>query len=329
MIPISILDATAIKVGATAADALRNSRELAQHAEDWGYERIWLTEHHNMPGVASAAVSVVAGYLAGATSKIRIGAGGIMLPNHSPLVIAEQFGTLESLYPGRIDLGLGRAPGSDQRTWQAMRRDYSASQHFPEDIQELQAFFGPQNKGQNIQAIPGANLKVPLWVLGSSTSSAQLSAKLGLPYSFASHFSPALLDQALQIYHQNFRPSAQLSQPYTMPCVNVVIADTDAEARRLFTSLQQTYADVLRGQSGQVPEPIDDINAYLGAAKAQVDSVLVNSCVGSVDTVRTQLQQFIQRTRPNELMVCSQIVEQAALLRSYELLASIRHDLCV
>ena len=327
MIPIAILDPTSIKVGETAADALRNSRELAQHADDWGYERLWVTEHHNMPGVASAAVSVVVGYLAGATSRIRIGAGGVMLPNHSPLVIAEQFGTLESLYPGRIDLGLGRAPGADQRTWQALRRDYRAAERFPEDIQELQALFGPLQQGQAIQAVPGTNLKVPLWVLGSSTQSAQLSAQLGLPYSFASHFSPTMLDQALQIYHQQFKHSAQLSQPYTMPCINVVIADTDAEARRLFTSLQQTYTQILRNQWGKVAAPIDDIDSYWGVEKSQVQSLLANSCVGSVDSVRAQLQQFLRRTHASELMVCSPIVEQDALLRSYELLATIRPDL--
>ncbi len=328
MIPLSVLDLVFVTVDNTPADALRNALDLAQHADDWGYERFWVAEHHNMTAIASAATSVVIGYLAGGTQRIRVGAGGIMLPNHSPLIIAEQFGTLESLYPGRIDLGLGRAPGTDQRTWQALRRDARASDDFPQDVEELQALFGPVQDGQMIQAVPGADLKVPLWILGSSLFGAQLSAQLGLPYAFASHFAPAALDQALQVYRQQFVPSVQLQQAYAMPCVNVIVADTDAQAHHLFTSIQQRFAGMIRNQHGKLPAPIDDIDSiWQPSEAAQVGSMLMCAFVGSVDSVRQQLQQFLQRTRADELMVSSAIFDHDARLYSYELLAKIGQEL--
>src|SRR5687768_9105483 len=250
---VSILDLAFVPDGGTPADALRRSLELAQHAEAWGYTRFWLAEHHNMAGIASAATAVVIGYVAGGTRTIRVGAGGIMLPNHAPLVIAEQFGTLESLYPGRIDLGLGRAPGTDQRTLLALRRDPSAADTFPQDVLELQALLGPLQPGQVVQAVPGTGLKVPIWILGSSLFGAQLAAMLSLPYAFASHFAPDALMPALQIYRERFQPSEQLEQPYAMLGVNVIAAETDEEARRLFTSAQQQFTNMLRGTRGQLP----------------------------------------------------------------------------
>ena len=255
MIPLSVLDLVPINEGSTASDALRRSLDLARNAERFGYRRFWVAEHHNMPGIASAATSVVIGHLAGGTSTIRIGAGGIMLPNHSPMVIAEQFGTLEALYPGRIDLGLGRAPGSDGLTQRALRRDPMAAQTFPQDVQELQAFLAPEQPGQPIRAVPGVGAQVPLWILGSSTFGAQLAAFLGLPYGFASHFAPDDLLPALEIYRETFKPSAQLEAPYVMPGLNVVAADTDEEAQRLFTSLQQAFGAIRRGRPARVPAP--------------------------------------------------------------------------
>ncbi len=303
---------------------LRRSLELAQHAEQWGYRRFWVAEHHNMTGIASAATSVVIGFLAGGTKTIRVGSGGIMLPNHSPLVIAEQFGTLESLYPGRIDLGLGRAPGTDQRTLRALRRDPNSAETFPEDVVELQALLGPVQQGQAIQAVPGAGTQVPLWILGSSLYGAQLAAVLGLPYGFASHFAPDSLMQALEIYRANFRPSAQLDRPYAMVGVNVIAADTDAEARHLFTSIQQSFANIFRGTRGRFPPPIDDIESYWSPMeKAQAQRMLGCSFVGAPDTIRKSLGRFIEETGADELMVAGAIFDQAARLRSYELLAGI------
>src|SRR5687767_7544820 len=267
---VSILDLAFVPDGGTPADALRRSLELAQHAERWGYTRFWLAEHHNQAAVASAATSVVIGYIAGGTRTIRVGAGGIMLPNHSPLVIAEQFGTLETLYPGRIDLGLGRAPGTDQRAMRALRRDPMSAESFPQDVVELQALFGPRRPGQVVEAVPGTGLNVPLWILGSSLYGAQLAAALGLPYAFASHFAPADLLPALATYRANFKPSQQLAAPYAMVGVNAVVAETDAEARRLFTSVQQAVTNLLRGARGQLKAPIDDIESYwTPAEKAQ------------------------------------------------------------
>jgi luciferase family oxidoreductase group 1 len=324
MTAFSILDLAPIPQGATPRDALHRSLDLAQHAERWGYRRYWVAEHHNMIGIASAATSVVIGYLAGGTSTIRVGAGGIMLPNHSPLVIAEQFGTLESLYPGRIDLGLGRAPGTDQRTLRALRRDPSVADTFPQDVLELQALLGPVQPGQTIQAVPGAGLNVPLWILGSSLFGAQLAAMLGLPYAFASHFAPDALMQALEVYRARFEPSAQLERPYAMAGVNVIAADTDEEAHHLFTSAQQSFTNLFRGTRGQLLPPIDDIETYWSPAeKAQASRMLACSFVGSAETVRRGLERFIEETRADELMVAAAIYDHDARLRSYEILAEV------
>ena len=324
MIPLSVLDLVPVRVGDTPADAFRYTLDLARHADDWGFTRYWMAEHHNMTGIASAATSVVIGYVANGTKRIRVGAGGIMLPNHSPLVIAEQFGTLESLFPGRIDLGLGRAPGTDQVTMRAMRRDPRSAERFPEDVAELQAFFGPVTSGQAVRAVPGAGLNVPLWILGSSLYGAQVAAHFGLPYAFASHFAPDALMQALEVYRQYFRPSAQLQKPHAMVGVNVIAADTDDEARRLFTSLQQRFTNMLRNQRGQMSPPIDDIEQYwTPAEKHQVMQMLSCSFAGSRDTVKRALDAFIEKTGADELMVSGAIFDHAARLRSYELLGEI------
>ena len=325
MVEFAVLDLVPAAEGATPADALRNARDLAQHAERWGYKRYWVAEHHNMVGIASAATSVVIGYIAGNTRTIRVGAGGIMLPNHSPIIIAEQFGTLESLYPGRIDLGLGRAPGTDRQTSAALRRDPSAADSFPQDVVELQALLGPMKPGQTVQAVPGAGLDVPLWILGSSLFGAQLAAMLGLPYAFASHFAPDALFQALEIYRTRFEASRQAAQPHAMAGVNVIAAATDAEARHLFSSIQQRFVDMLRGARGYLKPPIDDIESYWTAAeKIQASRMLTYSFVGSAETVQLGLQAFVDRTGIDELMVSSAIYDHAARLRSYELLADIR-----
>jgi luciferase family oxidoreductase group 1 len=324
---LSILDLAFVVEGATAAIALRNSLDLAQHAEQWRYRRFWLAEHHNMVGIASAATAVAIGYVAAGTKTIRVGAGGIMLPNHSPLVIAEQFGTLESLYPGRIDLGLGRAPGTDQRTLRALRRDAMSAETFPDDVLELQNYFEPAGPGQAVQAVPGAGLNVPLWILGSSLFGAELAAALGLPYAFASHFAPAALFPALHRYHNAFRPSKQLDRPYAAAGVNVFAADTDAEARRLFTSAQQAFVNVVRGRRGRLPPPIDDIEAYWTPdEKAQVSAMLECSFVGSRETVRAGLEEFSKQTAVDELIVAAAIYDHIARLRSYEILAGTHLD---
>lgn len=323
---LSVLDLAFVPEGGTAADALRNSVELARHVERLGYRRFWLAEHHNMVGIASAATSVVIGYVAGGTSTIRVGAGGIMLPNHSPLVIAEQFGTLATLYPDRIDLGLGRAPGTDQQTLRALRRNPMSADSFPQDVLELQALLGPLQPGQTVQAVPGTDTNVPLWILGSSLFGAQLAALLGLPYAFASHFAPDALMQALQVYRERFQPSAQLDRPYAMVGVNVIAADTDAEARRLFTSAQQAFANMLRGTRGKLPPPIDDIETYWSLLeKAHASSMLSCSVVGSPETVRRGIEELVQRTGADELIVAAAIHDQAARLRSYEILSEAVH----
>ncbi len=328
MVPLSILDLVPVADGSTPRDALKNSLDLAQHAERLGYKRYWVAEHHNMPGIASAATSVVIGYLAGGTKTIRVGAGGIMLPNHAPMVIAEQFGTLESLYPGRIDLGLGRAPGTDQLTLRALRRSPSNADHFPEDVQELQAFLGAVEPGQPIQAVPGGGLEVPLWILGSSLFGSQLAAALGLPYAFASHFAPAALKDALAIYRQRFEPSEQLERPYAMIGVNVFAAETDKEARRLFTTLQQAFTDLHRGQRGRQKPPIDDIDQYwTPAEKIAASRMLTYSIVGSPETVRSGLQRVLSETNADELMVVSNIHDHAARVRSYEIVADVARSI--
>ena len=324
MVPFSVLDLAFITQGATPADALHHSLDLAQHAERWGYRRFWLAEHHNMAGIASAATSVVIGYVAGGTKTIRVGSGGIMLPNHSPIVIAEQFGTLESLYPGRIDLGLGRAPGTDYHTLRALRRDAANTENFPRDVRELQAFLGPLSPGQTVRAIPGAGLNVPIWILGSSLFGAQLAAELGLPYAFASHFAPDALMKALQTYRNQFKPSAQLDRPYAMVGVNVIAAETDCEAQRLFTSVQQAFTNAVRGTRRQLQPPVEDIDSHWSPIeKVQASAMLACSFVGSPDTVRRGLERFVEQTRADELMVASAIYDHSARLRSYEILAGI------
>ena len=320
----SVLDLAPVPQGSTPADALRNSLDLARHAEGWGYNRYWVAEHHNMVGIASAATSVVIAHLAGGTKTIRVGAGGIMLPNHSPLVIAEQFGTLETLYPGRIDLGLGRAPGTDQRTLRALRRDPTSSDTFPQDVLELQALLGPLQPGQTVQAVPGTGTNVPLWILGSSLFGAQLAAMLGLPYAFASHFAPDALMAALQVYREQFTPSAQLDRPYAMIGVNVIAADTDAEARRLFTSAQQSFTNLIRGTRGKLAPPIDDIEEYwTSMEKAHVSRMLSCSVVGSPNSVREGVARLAERTGADELIVAAPVHDHSARLRSYAILAEV------
>jgi luciferase family oxidoreductase group 1 len=321
---LSVLDLAHVPEGSTPSDALRNTLDLAQHAERWGYNRYWLAEHHNMVGIASAATSVVIAHVAGGTKTMRVGAGGIMLPNHSPLVIAEQFGTLDALFPGRIDLGVGRAPGTDQRTLRALRRDPSAADTFPQDVLELQALLGPAQPDQAIQAVPGTDSNVPIWILGSSLFGAQLAAMLGLPYAFASHFAPGALMQALQVYRERFQPSAQLNRPYAMVGANVIAADTDEEARHLFTSPQQSFTNLFRGARGKLQPPIDDIESYWSPhEKAQAMNMLSCSFVGSPDTVREGLEGFIRQTGADEVMVASAIYDHGKRLRSYEILSDV------
>ncbi|MBT2763689.1 LLM class flavin-dependent oxidoreductase [Paenibacillus sp. ISL-20] len=325
-IPISILDLAPITAGSTAAQSLRNTLDLAQHAEKWGYNRYWLAEHHNMPGIASSATSVVIGHVAGGTSKIRVGSGGIMLPNHAPLVIAEQFGTLESLYPGRIDLGLGRAPGSDQLTSRALRRGPgSDGQDFPDRLGELRNYFQPTSgSSMRIRAIPGEGLHVPIWLLGSSGFSAQLAGQLGLPFSFASHFAPDYLMAALDLYRTSFRPSSELSKPYAMIGVNVICADTDEEAQRLATSPYQQFLNIIRGRTGQLSPPVDSMDDLWNLQEqAIVKRQLSFSAIGSPATVRAQLEQFQQSTNADEIIVAAAIYDHEARLRSYELLADV------
>ena len=325
MVPLSILDLAPIVEGSDVSTALRNSLDLARHAEEWGYNRFWLAEHHNAAGIASAATAVLIGEVAAGTKTIRVGAGGIMLPNHSPLVIAEQFGTLEALHPGRIDLGLGRAPGTDQLTMLALRREgHPGSDTFPQDVLELQAFLGDAQPGQRVRAVPGQGSHVPLWILGSSLFGAQLAAALGLPYAFASHFAPEALLPALEVYRERFQPSEQLQQPYAMVACNVVSAETDEEARRLFTSPQQSFTNILRGRRGQLPPPIDDIESWwTPVEKAQTMQRLSRSFVGSPASVRAALEAFVEETQADELIVAAAIHDHASRVRSYELLSSL------
>jgi luciferase family oxidoreductase group 1 len=323
MIPLSVLDLAPISEGATAAQSFRNTLSLAQHAERLGYRRFWLAEHHGMPGIASAATAVLIGHVAGGTQKIRVGAGGIMLPNHSPLVIAEQFGTLESLYPGRIDLGLGRAPGSDSATSRALRRTLQSDpDEFPRDVVELMDFLSDAPR-QSVRAVPGTGLKVPVWILGSSLFGAQLAAMLGLPYAFASHFAPGQMTQAVEIYRATFKPSAQLAKPYVMLGFNVVAADTDEEAAVLATSLQQAFVNLRTGRPGQLPPPVPGyLESLPPQARAVLDDVLSCSAIGSPETVARGLREFVERTGADELMITSQIFDHQARLRSYEITAA-------
>ena len=325
MIPYSVLDLAPIVEGSDAAQAFRNTLDLAQHAERWGYTRFWLAEHHSMPGVASAATAVVIGHVAAGTSTIRVGAGGIMLPNHAPLLIAEQFGTLASLFPGRIDLGLGRAPGSDQATARALRRSPAAADTFPQDVMELMSYFDAPQPGQPVRAVPGAGLDVPVWILGSSLFGAGMAAAFGLPFAFASHFAPTHLDQALDVYRTNFRPSPSLERPRVMAGVNVFAADSDAEARRLYSSLQQAFISLRRGQPRPLPPPVEGFDdTIMPVERLMIEEMLTHTIVGAPETVRRGLEQFIERTDADELMITSQIFDHAARLRSFEITANMR-----
>lgn len=324
-IAYSILDLAAVTEHHGPADSFRNSLDLAQKAEDLGYKRFWLAEHHNMSNVASSATAVLIGHIAGGTSKIRVGSGGIMLPNHAPLIVAEQFGTLETLYPGRIDLGLGRAPGTDQLTARAIRGNNIQSAHdFPQDILKLQTYFSADNAYSQVRAIPGEGLAIPIYILGSSTESARLAAALGLPYAFASHFAPAQFSAAIQLYKQLFRPSSTLKKPYIIACVNVVAAETDAEANYLFTSVQQFFRGVVTGERQLLQPPVDDINAVWTAYEEESVSQMI-SCnfVGSPDTISSELKVFLEETGVNEIMATTAIYDHQTRLHSYQLLAEV------
>ncbi len=329
MIPLSVLDLSPILQGSNATQSFRNTLDLAQHAERFGFNRYWVAEHHGIPGIASAATSVLIGHVAAGTSTIRVGAGGIMLPNHSPLVIAEQFGTLEALFPGRIDLGLGRAPGSDQVTARALRRNLSADENqFPRDVLELMAYFAPAQEGQAVRAVPGEGLNIPIWILGSSLFGATLAAALGLRFAFASHFAPAQMEQAIEIYRTQFRPSEQLQKPYVMLGFNIFAADTDAEAQLLATSMQQSFTNLRRGRPTQLPPPVADYASTLAPhEKAQLEQILSCSAVGSPDTVRKGLAEFIARTGADELMINCQIFDHKARVHSYEIVAAVRETM--
>ncbi len=323
MLPLSVLDLAPVTVGSTPAKTFANTLELARHAERLGYQRFWLAEHHNMPGIASAATAVLIGHVAGGTKTIRVGSGGVMLPNHAPLQVAEQFGTLGSLYPGRIDMGLGRAPGSDQPAALALRRYYQGAEEFPADVVELLGYFEPVEDGQLVQAVPGAGVEVEPWILGSSLFGAQLAAMLGLRYAFASHFAPAMLEQALTLYRRDFRPSRYLQQPHVMLALNVVAADTDREAARLFTTQQQAFVNLRRGRPGLVPPPLDSaqaFDAYCNAVeRAGVDAALACTAVGSAASVREKMRKFVQQHCPDELILTANIFDHDARVRSYEL----------
>ena len=327
MIPLSILDLAPVCEGSDVAASFRNTLDLARHAEHLGYRRYWLAEHHNMPGIASAATSVVIGHIAGGTKTIRVGAGGVMLPNHSPLVIAEQYGTLASLYGDRIDLGLGRAPGTDQRTMHALRRNRSNEDTFPDDVVELAHYFMEPQPGQMVHAYPGAGLRVPLWILGSSAYGAQLAAMLGLPYAFASHFAPDYLMTAIELYRKNFRPSQFLEKPYFMPCIGLFAADTDEEAQMLFTSQQRQFVNLRRGSPGLLQPPANLDDYWSPAEKAGVDHAMQYAVAGSPETVRAKLTNFIEMTGADELMLAAQIYDHGARKRSYEIAAQVRDDL--
>jgi luciferase family oxidoreductase group 1 len=323
-IPFSVLDLATVLEGKTASDSFRNSLKLAQAAEKLGYSRYWFAEHHNMAGVASSATSILIGYVAGSTSRIRVGSGGIMLPNHAPLIVAEQFGTLASLYPGRIDLGLGRAPGTDQLTAMAIRgQNFGAEHSFGADIRQLQQFFSASNSTSKIRAIPGEGLDIPIWILGSSTDSARLAAAMGLPYAFASHFAPTYFREAIDIYRNQFQPSVQLKEPYVMACVNVVAAATDLEAVRLASSLKQLFLGVITGKRKLLQPPVDNIEATWSEGEREaVNHMLAYSFTGSPSTIKDQLSLFISQTGINEIMATSHIYDQDARIRSYELFAS-------
>jgi len=325
MVPLSILDLSPIVEGGDAGQALRNSLDLARHVEALGYQRYWMAEHHNLPGIASAATAVALAHVAAGTRRIRIGAGGVMLPNHAPLLIAEQFGTLAALHPGRVELGLGRAPGSDQITLRAMRRNLFANDdQFPQDVLELMGYFEPAEPGQRVQAVPGAGLKVPIWILGSSLYGAQLAAILGLPFAFASHFAPAMMMPAIEIYRRRFSPSPQLAAPRVMLGATVVAADSDAEASFLFSSIQQSVLNSRSGHPGRLPPPVADFAARLDPyARAVLDDALASSVVGGPDTVRRGLEEFGRRTGADELIVTANIFDHDKRKRSFEIVAEV------
>lgn len=329
MIPLSVLDLAPVPEGSDVSQSLKNTLDLARHAERLGYKRFWLAEHHNMPGIASAATSVVINHVAAGTSTIRVGAGGIMLPNHSPLVIAEQFGTLSALSPGRIDLGLGRAPGTDMMTARALRRNLEAgADSFPQDVMELLGYFRPAEENQRVRAVPGEGQDVKVWILGSSTYGAQLAAILGLPYAFASHFAPADLDQALAVYRERFQPSEYLDKPYVMPGINVFAAPTDAEAKLLFSSLQQAFVNLRTGRAGKLQPPVEGYEETLDpAARAMLAHSFSAAVVGSPETVKHGVEAFLRRTGADELIVTAQIFNHAARVRSFEILADVHREL--
>jgi luciferase family oxidoreductase group 1 len=326
MIPLSILDLAPVAEGSDIRQSFANTLDLARHGERLGYRRYWLAEHHNMPGIASAATAVLIGYVAGGTQTIRVGAGGIMLPNHAPLQVAEQFGTLASLYPGRIDLGLGRAPGTDQPTARALRRYFDSAEAFPDDVSELLRYFEPAGADQPVRAVPGAGVDVPVWLLGSSLFSARLAALMGLPFAFASHFAPDAMDEALAIYRRDFRPSARLPAAHAMLAVNVVAASTSAQARRLFTTQQQAFVNLRRGRPGLIPPPIDDIEAFwTPIEKAGVERALACAVVGDAAEINDGLRAFVTRHRPDELMLTANLHDHASRVRSFEIAAASVH----
>jgi luciferase family oxidoreductase group 1 len=328
MIPFSVLDLAPVTEGSDTTQAFANTLDLARRAEQLGYTRYWLAEHHNMPGIASAATAVLIGHVAGGTSTIRVGAGGIMLPNHAPLQVAEQFGTLASLYPGRIDLGLGRAPGTDQPTARALRRYFDSADAFPQDVAELLTYFEPATAEQPVRAVPGAGIEVPVWLLGSSLFSARLSAAMGLPFAFASHFAPDAMDEALALYRRDFRPSKRLQAPYAMLGINIVAADSDAEAKRLFTTQQQSFINLRRGRPGLIPPPIDDIETYwTSTEKFGVERALACAVVGSAATVKEGIEAFVSRHRPDELMVTANVFDHEARCRSFATVAEVRKQM--
>lgn len=328
MIPFSVLDLSPITEGSDAAQSFRNTLDLAQQAESWGYRRFWLAEHHGMPGIASAATSILIAHVAQGTSSIRVGAGGIMLPNHAPLVIAEQFGTLETLFPGRVDLGLGRAPGSDQATSRALRRTLASDpDEFPQDVIELMNYFQPPSGFRGVRAVPGNDLKVPIWILGSSLFGAQVAAELGLPYAFASHFAPQMLMSAIELYRERFKPSSQLDRPYVMLGFNVFAADTDEEGHFLASSMQQAFVNLRSGRPSRLKPPVRDyLKQITVAEQAILDQTLTCSAIGSPEIVRKELNDFIERTQADELMITSQVFDHAARLKSFRIAANIRNS---
>ena len=323
-IKISVLDLAIVRDGGNAGDTFRNSLELAQKVEKWGYSRFWLAEHHNMKGIASTATVVLIGHIAGGTSTLRVGSGGIMLPNHAPLIVAEQFGTLATLFPDRIDLGLGRAPGTDQFTAAALKRDEHAAMEFPANVEELQRYLSEGNKNGRVRAFPGEGLDIPIWILGSSTDSAYLAASLGLPYAFASHFAPAQLHKAIAIYRRNFKPSAQLKEPYVIACVNVIAADTDYEAQKLATSFKKLFLGIITGNRQQLKPAVEPDEDFMDPMEeAALQQMIQYTFIGGPEKIKKELENFIEITQIDELMVATAVYEHEARLHSYEILGKL------